>query len=209
MAVMDVPRNWRDHSTSEGFSFSFYCDVCRREFKSTFVRSKTDKMGDALGFAGRHLVGGTAGWAMRDAGSHAHGSAGMSKEKDQAFQNAFSEVRRYFGKCPKNHAWVCTDCWNGQANLCVTCAPRLAVEMASAVAQTQVSQMRRAVANTQQFTGPVDGRMALCPACGTPGTGGKFCNSCGAMMTAPACPTCNAANAPGARFCAGCGGRLS
>ncbi len=207
MPLMDLPKNWHDHSTGEGYQFSFSCDRCHRQYKSTFVRSKADRMGDVAGFLGRHVVGGALGYAMTDAGGRARSSGAQSKEKDAALQNSFAEVKRYFGKCPRDAAWVCTDCWNQQANLCIHCAPRLGVEMASAVAQVQVAQMRQAVANSQQFTGPVGAQQALCPQCHQPASG-RFCNGCGAMLASPACPTCGANNAPNARFCGGCGGKL-
>ena len=209
MAVQDVPRNWRDHSTSEGFQFSFYCDICRREFKSTFIRSKTDKKGDTMRVVGSFL-GGSLGSVMRREGSKASRSAGHRQEKDQAFKNAWDEIRRYFGKCPKCHKWICSDCWNAEVNLCVKCAPRVGVEMASAQSKVAVQQMQREVASTKQFHGDASQKAgAQCPSCGKFTTGsGKFCNNCGAMLTQPGCPTCGHQNPPQAKFCGGCGAPL-
>lgn len=209
MAVHDVPRNWRDHSTTEGFQFSFYCDICRREYKSNFVRSKADKWGDAAKVTGSFL-GGSLGRVMRSQGSKAHRSAGHSKEKDQAFKNAWAEVRKYFRKCPKDHKWACFDCWNADVNLCVKCAPRMGVEMASAQSKVAVQQMHQQVKHTKQFHGDASQKAgAQCPSCGKFVTGGgKFCNSCGAMLSQPGCPTCGHQNSPGSKFCGGCGGPL-
>lgn len=209
MAVIDVPRNWRDHSSSEGFQFSFYCDVCRREFKSTFIRSKTDRMGDVAKVSGM-FMGGSLGSALRSQGSKAHGSAGARQEKDKAFEQAWNEIKRYFGKCPKCHGWACSDCWNGETNLCVKCSPRLGVEMASAQSKVAVQQMQHSVAHSKQFHGdPTAKAAAQCPSCGQFVTGGgKFCNHCGAMLGQPGCATCGHQNPPAAKFCGGCGAPL-
>lgn len=52
-----------------------------------------------------------------------------------------------------------------------------------------------------------------CPQCGHENPEGtKFCQECGAKLSAPAasaaCPACGTENPPGTRFCGGCGARL-
>lgn len=45
----------------------------------------------------------------------------------------------------------------------------------------------------------------LCPACGTPSSGGNFCDACGASLRARVCRNCQATLSPIARFCHRCG----
>lgn len=48
-----------------------------------------------------------------------------------------------------------------------------------------------------------------CPSCGARVTqGAKFCDSCGAALTAKACAKCGAAVRPAAKFCDNCGARI-
>jgi ribosomal protein L40E len=50
---------------------------------------------------------------------------------------------------------------------------------------------------------------AACPSCGTRNSGGtKFCQECGARLSAQKCARCGAALPPGARFCGECGTKM-
>lgn len=46
---------------------------------------------------------------------------------------------------------------------------------------------------------------ATCPACGTPSSGGNFCNTCGTPLGPRTCRSCSASLSPQARFCHRCG----
>jgi hypothetical protein len=47
----------------------------------------------------------------------------------------------------------------------------------------------------------------VCAKCGTPSTGTKFCEECGALFVAKIqCPACGAEIRPGKKFCGECGG---
>jgi hypothetical protein len=62
----------------------------------------------------------------------------------------------------------------------------------------------------QVTTGAVlSGETRYCPSCGVEvAQGAKFCNSCGAALTAKTCAKCGAAVRPEAKFCDSCGARL-
>jgi hypothetical protein len=209
MPVMDVPRNWHDYSNNQGYQFSFYCDICRREYKCTYIASSAAKSAKMAHFAGDFL-GGSLGSMVRNTNDHDHLSAKQRQEKDDAFARSWNEIQKLFRKCPRDYKWACCDCWNQDTNLCVTCSPRIGVEMAAEQSQVAVQQMRQQVHQTQQFHGDAQAKVgSQCPSCGQYVTGGgKFCNICGAMLAQPGCATCGFQNSPGAKFCGGCGAPL-
>jgi rubrerythrin len=209
MPVLDVPHNWRDYSNDQGYQFSFHCDICGREYKCTYIASAAYKSSRTATLAGEFL-GGTFGHIVSSSNSSDRLSAKQRAEKDDAFGRSWNEIQKYFRKCPRDHIWACCDCWNADSNLCVTCSPRLGVEMAAAQSQVAVQQMHQAVSQSTQFHGDATQKVgSQCPSCGQYTTGGgKFCNFCGAVIAQPGCPTCGFQNAPNAKFCGGCGGPL-
>ena len=84
----------------------------------------------------------------------------------------------------------------------------LEVEVAAARAAKMVEDIKTKASTTQVFKGDINARQALCPKCGKPTGGGKFCSSCGANLALGKCPSCGAANAPTASFCNECGNKL-
>jgi len=206
MPILDVPHNWRDNSNNQGYQFSFHCDICGREYKCTYIASQAAKSASTAHFASE-LLGGTLGYMVRQQSSGDQLSAKQRQEKDDAFGRSWAEIQPYFRKCPKDHRWACVDCWNPDTNLCVTCSPRLGVEMAAVQSEVAVQQMRQQVYQSKQFDGDVTKKVgAQCPSCHQYVTGGgKFCNFCGAMIAQSGCATCGHQNPPNAKFCGGCG----
>ncbi|MDD3192554.1 MAG: zinc ribbon domain-containing protein [Oscillospiraceae bacterium] len=83
------------------------------------------------------------------------------------------------------------------------------------------SDLEKARANIQELTAQKEEQerkeqekqaQYLCPSCGYEnGEGVKFCQECGARLTAPPsgiCPSCGVEIVPGAKFCRECGAKL-
>jgi hypothetical protein len=220
MPMQAFTRNYEDNSTESGFQFTFYCDLCSDGYKTEFIESKTSKksgflrgLGKAVGL-GADVVsrGGFGGYFERGTDILSERFEGMSpewhKEHEAAFEIAQNEAKNHFMRCPKCRKYVCENDWNEQENLCVECAPRESVEVTAARAEKMVTDIRRKADETQVFTGAVERRQTICPQCGKPSGGGKFCNNCGAPLTLKRCPKCGAKNVAGTRFCGECGTRL-
>lgn len=216
-------RNYNDLSTEAGFQFEFFCDCCGNGFKSTFVRSsaygqkqKSERFGRMASSLG-NLLGGKAndlGWAL-ERGSDVLGnrfggeSPEWRKEYEQAFDNAQEEVKAMFQKCPACNKWVCSDCWNEDEGLCTDCAPREASYVAQARNQAMRRNIDEAAETATVWKGKLENRTTVCPSCGKPSGGGKFCNYCGASLSLNKCPSCGASVAQGLKFCGECGAPMS
>ncbi|OQB44527.1 MAG: Double zinc ribbon [Parcubacteria group bacterium ADurb.Bin159] len=213
--------NFSDDSTEAGFQFTFNCAVCGEGYQTEFIPSKSYKK---KGFF--KTVGGIIGAASQVAGKYNVGygiergtdaiserfgqmSPEWRKEHDAAFEGSQTEARAHFHRCPKCTNWVCENCWNEQINLCVSCGPREAVEIAVARAQKIAEDIAAKTSMTQVFTGEIENKQTLCPACGKPSGSGKFCVNCGASLELVVCSKCGAKNPVGIKFCGNCGEKLS
>lgn len=130
------------------------------------------------------------------------------KEHEKAFEVAQNEAKGYFTRCPKCSKWVCDSDWNEEDGLCVSCAPRANVEVASARADKRVQDIKEKAGETQVFTGDIEGKQTVCPRCKKPASEGKFCTNCGANMSLLKCENCGTESPLGTRFCGECGERL-
>jgi len=124
--LQSFTRNYEDNSTEAGFQFTFYCDLCRDGFKSSFVESETYRKGRGLlnlsrgaGVLGSLLGGriGNLGWSLERGGDMlSERFSGMSpewqKEHENAFEHAKNEAQRHFHRCHGCHQWVCDSCYN-------------------------------------------------------------------------------------------------
>ena len=220
--VQAFTRNYQDNSTDAGHQFTFYCDICNDGFKTSFIESSTYKkkkgtrfFGQAASLAGSFL-GGRASQightAERGGGILSERFEGMSpewqKEHEQAFMKAQNEGEQHFHRCPNCNKYVCDHCYNEDAGLCTSCAPRQEVY----VAQAHAAAMKRNIDETGQtatvWQGKIESKTTMCPSCGKPAGSGKFCNNCGANMDLKECPKCGARNALTIRFCNNCGENL-
>lgn len=212
--------NFADNSTEAGYQFTFFCDTCREGYKTRFTESSAYKkkkffkgLGDMIGVVAQ-LAGQSGLGSSLERGSDAISERfnGMSpdwhKEHEQAFELAQREAQGHFKRCPKCNKWHCETCWNEQAGLCVSDAPRESVEVSAARAQKMVKDIGAAAETTPVFTGKIEQKQTVCPKCGKPCGEGKFCGNCGAALGLPKCLKCGAQNQPGANFCAECGGKL-
>ena len=221
MTLQPFTDNYTDDSTEAGFQFTFNCAVCGEGYKTEFVPSKTYKKKGIL-----KAIGGIVGAASQITGKYSVGygvergteaiserfgemSPAWRKEHDTAFEQAQAEAKAHLHRCPKCTEWVCENCWNEQENLCVSCAPREAVEVAAARAKKKAEEITGKAAATQVFTGEIEAKQTLCPTCGKPAGTGKFCVNCGASLELIKCPKCGAKNPAGTRFCGNCGEKLT
>ena len=215
-------RNYEDNSTDAGFQFTFYCDVCRNGFRSSFIESTTYKKGKMGSFLGKGIdiagsfIGGKAaniGWAA------SHGADILSerfegqspewqREHEAAFARAQKEAMEHFHRCPNCNKYVDDACWNIDAGLCTDCAPRQEIYVAQAHAKAMLRNIDEAGEAATVWQGAIESKTTICPACGKPAGTGKFCNNCGASLDLKECPKCGAKNAQSVRFCNNCGENL-
>lgn len=220
MPLQPFTDNFADNSTEAGFQFTFFCDICSEGYKTKFIESKSYKkasffrgLGEAVStvasFLGQDSVGNTV---ERGSDIISERFEGMSpewhKEHEAAFELAQNEAKGHFHRCPKCTRWVCENDWNEREGLCIECAPRESVEVAAARAEKMVEDIKEKASETEVFTGKIESKQTLCPRCGKPASGGKFCNNCGAPLSLLECPKCKSKNPSGSRFCSECGTRL-
>ena len=96
-----LTKNITDHSDTEHFSFSFFCDQCGKEWISEeklFSGGVCDRVQNNTALL---LL-----W---------------SNEHRIAFEEASLEARVQYNRCPKCGNWVCDDCFNLGADVCRRC----------------------------------------------------------------------------------------
>jgi len=208
--TIEFSGNYEDDSTDNGFQFEFRCERCETGHRTKFRNYLVGGLSSALG-AASSLFGGILGSAA-DVGERVR-SAGWQKAHDEAFDQAWQEVKAEFAQCPHCNVWVCRDrCWNEKRGLCKNCAPDLGVEMSVAQSDRSVEEIHRHAAmaaedkklSTENWRETI---RASCPECEAPlATNAKFCPQCGAKLKAQNnCTECGAKLTPGAKFCPECG----
>lgn len=220
MALKAFTRNYEDNSTDAGFQFTFYCDLCENGYKTEFIESKTYKKRGLLSGISRGISIGASllgkhnfGYTVERGGNilserFEHMSPEWHKEHEAAFEYAQNEAKGHFKRCPRCRKWVCEDDWNEQEGLCVECAPRMNVEMASIKSERVIQEMREKAENSNLFKGEIESKITICHECGKPVGEGKFCNNCGASLSMVKCTRCGAKNSAESRFCGECGNKL-
>ena len=186
--VQSFGSNFEDKSTEQGFQFIFKCMICGNAYESDFVASRVAKekaiFNDVSKFGSMFSNKATLASAL---GGQAYNTPEWNKERDTALQKATAEAMTHFHQCPKCHKYVCDNDWKSDVSLCT-------IDAASA---------KTSEAPPVKFAIPT-----ICPQCGKPTGGGKFCNNCGAPLGPVKCAACGTENAPGAKFCSGCGAKL-
>ena len=208
--LRDFVKNYEDMSDDKGYQFKFYCDICRDGFLSKFRAAPFAKAKSFLG-AAESITGGFGGrlWGSSGAAGHLQ-DARWKDAHEKALDEAMTEARAHFTKCPGCTKYVDATCWNEQGQMCVECSPRQAVVVQKARAQAfgqKAQEVMQAVDYSAEISG-VEQVRVVCPTCGKPTSSGKFCEACGAPLTKTGCPNCGATNSPGAKFCNNCGAKL-
>lgn len=210
MSLRDFVKNYDDMSDDNGFQFKFHCDICGDGYLSTYRPAPFAKARSVMGAV--ESLGGVFGRlsGTRGAADALH-DAKWREAKEKAFDQALAEAKAHFTKCPSCAKYVDVDCWNDQAQMCVDCAPRQAVVVQKAKANAFVSQAQEAMSKKDYSAeiASVEESTVLCPNCGKPTGGGKFCEACGAPLDKKLCPNCGAKISVTARFCNNCGNKLS
>lgn len=212
---MNIPftDNYEDLSNESGFQFKFICERCGNGYMSTFKKSSTGVVAEALGVVG-NLFGGVASNIANTSDDIHRMVAGP--QHDKALKEAVEEIRPKFVQCPRCGTWVCREvCWNEERGLCKECAPILGEEMASAQAQ---HSREEAFAHARMSTEEKhlaekdwdDQKKAVCPKCGAPVKAhAKFCTECGApLVSERKCKKCGAKLKEDAKFCPECGEKV-
>ena len=219
MPLQPFTSNFDDNSTDAGFQFTFFCEICREGYKTSFIESNSYKkagffrgLGDAVSAVSSIFGSSIGSSAQRGTDILARRYEGMSpdwrNEHDEAFDVAQNEAKSHFHRCPKCTKWLCENDWNEQEGLCTECAPRENIEVAAARSRKMVKDIEEKADKTTVFTGQIESKQTLCPQCGKPAGAGKFCNNCGASLNMLKCSKCGAKNAAGTRFCGECGDRI-
>lgn len=205
-------RNYTDRSNDTGYQFEFHCDKCGNGHRSTFHASKLGVGSKLAKGLGSLFGGGSALWAAGQAGEYMKDGL-RGQAWDKAFQEAIEEIRPKFHQCTRCGHWVCPEvCWNGQRQLCESCAPDLAEEAAAQQAQIAAQQVGEKLRKVDQIAGfdPTAEMVSSCPSCKSQlQAGARFCPGCGKPVGSGVakafCTGCGGQLAPGARFCASCG----
>ncbi len=178
-----------DKSTEQGFQFVFRCEICGAQYQSPFVPSRAAQekavFNDIRKFGG--MFSRNAGLAGTALGGQAAHTPAWNNEHGAALQKATSEALTKLHECQKCHRYVCDNDWKSDVSLCAQDA---------ALAKSEAAQQTQSIAQ------------AICPKCGRPSGGGKFCNNCGAPLGPTKCAACGVENPPVAKFCGGCGAKL-
>ncbi|MGA2199321.1 MAG: zinc ribbon domain-containing protein [Nitrososphaerales archaeon] len=180
--------NIEDKSTEQGFQFIFKCGICGSGYESAFVASEAARekaiFNKVSQFGGMFTNKATLAGAF---GGQAYQTPEWNKERDAALQKATTEAMTHFHQCTKCHKYVCDNDWKADVSLC----------------SVDAADLKTVAGMPSQGAIP-----AICPKCGQPSGGGKFCNNCGAPLGPVKCAACGTENAPGAKFCGGCGAKL-
>jgi hypothetical protein len=99
---ISLTKNTANHSNKTGFSFSFFCDRCEKEWISPFIPFINGGFSDIEHEEARQMI-----WAQ---------------EHRAAFENANIEAHFHFSRCSICSKVVCNDCYNPDSgDMCVDC----------------------------------------------------------------------------------------
>lgn len=92
-----------DQSTEDEFTFTFYCDICAKPWKSVPISFSSKQKSS---FWKRFLDISSTSWTA---------------EYKDAFDRANREAMFHFNRCPICKKWVCDDHFSEEENICSNC----------------------------------------------------------------------------------------
>ena len=205
MAEIAFGNNYSDLSDHEGFQFEFHCQSCQDAWRTEYSRYLTGTAGGFLRTASS-LLGGL----LSQAGDVADriGDARYRQARDAAFEEAIEQAKVHFNKCRRCHGYFCSQCFNPNLNLCVSCAPSVEEEANVAAREAEI-EMARTRAQSEVQAGRKTDEHVVCASCKARVRPSKFCSECGQpLVTARTCPGCGTELQESARFCPECGGKV-
>lgn len=224
MELKSFTRNYEDNSTSAGYQFTFYCDICNNGFKSNFVESSTYKKKEKIGrfSKGVSLIGNFLGGFADKVGDSLESGGNIlsrrfedqspewQKEHERAFNEAQEEVKKnaHFFKCPGCTKWVCLDCHNEEEGMCTECIPRESVLVTKAKSEAVQRNISEKAATAEIWKGDIETKTIICPNCGKPAGNGKFCGECGMDLSMKKCKNCGSSITGNLKFCGECGSKI-
>lgn len=215
-----------DLSNERGFQFEFYCEHCRKSYRSEFVNSKqygSEKRkrnaGAAASFIG-NLFGGVASnvgnkidEGLTSINDHTDDSR-YDKEKEAALLKAQTEAQKFLHQCKQCEAWFCDDCYVEKTGMCQNCDEdrknREREEREWREEERRNREQEAKEREAERLAEEAEARRQFCPNCGEEIPEGQmFCGQCGTKVNAmKTCPKCKKKNAFSMQFCGYCGAKL-
>jgi hypothetical protein len=223
MSLQSFTRKFEDHSTEQGFQFTFYCDFSDDGYKTKFVPSKSGKKAGFAKLIGSGVkMGGSIAGKIPGVGTPAGTTKpvieGSELEKTTESAGDFAEeLSKRFGMM--SAAWhaehdeaFATAQEEAKANFnrCSVCkrwACEYCYDDKEGVCKEHSSTMSKASA-TGRGSAAVSAGQVVCPACHATVPIAKFCGECGARFSM-SCPNCGKQVEVGTKFCGECGARIN
>lgn len=215
-----------DMSNERGFQFEFFCEHCRKSYRSEFVSSKAynsekrkRNTGAAASFIGG-LFGGIASavgdkidQGLTSINDHTDDSQ-YDSEKEAALLKAQAEAQKVLFQCKECEAWFCEDCYNSKTQMCENCDEAVKERERDERRQREEERLDREreerEREEERRQQEEEESRVFCPNCGAEiPEGMKFCGQCGTKMDAvKTCPKCKKKNEFSMQFCGYCGAKL-
>ena len=106
MKIQAFTSNYADNSTEAGFQFTFYCDICRDGFKTSFIESKSYKKGKRLRGIGQAVSLGTSLLGKYGIGYHFERGSDIISERFMGMSPEWHKEHEQAFEIAQNEPWV-------------------------------------------------------------------------------------------------------
>lgn len=208
-----------DLSNERGFQFEFFCEHCRKSYRTEFVESEYYKStkrkrnaGAAASFIGSLLgdvgsaIGGKIDEGLTSINDHTDESL-YDEEKEAALMAAQEEAQKRLFQCKACECWFCEDCYNEKAKMCTNCYND---KVQRDREERECREEEERAREEEERAREEEEARQFCPNCGEEIPAGMmFCGQCGTKIGAmKTCPKCKKKNALNMQFCGYCGAKL-